>query len=325
MARVVLFLMFVTIVGACRAREPELTGAFKVDGSSTMFPLTSAAVRAFAKPHPAVQVSVAISGTGGGFRTFCRGDVEMQDASRPINATERAACDVQAGVGFVELPVAQDALTIVVHPSNDWVKSLSIAELRKLWEPSAQGGVMRWSDIKSGWPTEPIHLFAPDAESGTFDFFTETVVGTLDALRRDFTATADDTVIVTSVGNDRFALGYVGYGYFEQHKATLRAVAIEGPNADRFGAVLPTQEPRRGAYAPLARTLLLYVNTRALDRPEVSRFVDFYIDQAEALTQSVRGIVLSPRSYELVKQRVSSASAAPYSLTDVPVTTSSEC
>jgi phosphate transport system substrate-binding protein len=304
MPRAVILLMILSSAAACRGRAPELTGAIKIDGSSTMFPLTSAAVKAFAKPHPAVQISVAVSGTGGGFRTFCRGEVEIQDASRPISGAERMACE-ESDVSFIELPVAQDAVTIIVHPSNDWLKSLSIADLKKMWATEADGRVMRWSDVNAQWPSQPIHLFGPGTLSGTFDFFTAAVAGAPGASRRDYTASEDDNVIVKSVADDRLALGYVGHGYFERNKGSLRAVAIAGPDADRLGAVLPTEDNvRRGVYAPLARTLLLYVNSTALDRPAVSAFVNFYVDQAEALTRSVHGIVLTGRSYDLVKQRV---------------------
>jgi phosphate transport system substrate-binding protein len=304
MARVFLGSMILAAAVACGGREPALSGAIKVDGSSTMYPLTSAAVQAFGKPNTAVRISVNVSGTRGGFQTFCRGETEIQDASRPINATERASC-AQSGVKFIEVPVAQDAVVLIVHPSNDWITSLTIADLKTMWQPEAEGRVIRWSDVRPEWPSESLHLFGPGGQSGTFDFFTEAVVGSVDASRRDYSASEDDTVIVKSVGGDRLALGYVGYAYYEQNKAMLRAVAIAGPNADRFGPVLPTDENvRRGAYAPLSRTLLLYVNTQALERPEVSAFVNFYVEQADTLTRSIRGIPLSLRAYELVRQRL---------------------
>jgi phosphate transport system substrate-binding protein len=304
MRRAFLLLFALPAMVACGAREPELSGAIRIDGSSTVFPLTSAAVKAFTVAHPAVQISVAVSGTSGGFETFCGAEVEIQDASRPINAMERAACE-QSGVTFVEVPIAQDALTVIVHPLNDWVKSLSIADMKKIWRPEAEGVVKKWSDVHAEWPSEPLHLFGPGARSGTFDYFTQAVIGVVDASRRDYTGSEDDKVIVTSVAGDRLALGYVGYAYYQQNKPSLRAVAIAGPDADRLGAVLPTDENvRRGVYAPLARPLLLYVNAKALDRSVVSAFLHFYVDQAEALSRSVHGIALSPRAYELVRQRL---------------------
>jgi phosphate transport system substrate-binding protein len=295
--------MVVVTLAACRSPE-GLSGTIKADGSSTVFPITTAAVDAFAKHHPAVRIAVAVSGTSGGFATFCRGETEIQNASRPITRAERGACE-QSGVSFLEVPVAQDALTVIVHPSNSWAETLTIAELKTLWEPAAEGRVGRWADVRSGWPAEPIHLFGPGALSGTFDFFTEVVVGKVDASRRDYTGSEDDNVIVKGVADNRLALGYVGYGYFEQHKASLRAVAIAGPNADRFGAVLPSPENvRRGTYSPLARTLFIYVNLEALERADVATFVRFYVDQAEDLVRALHGIPLSPRAYDLVRHRV---------------------
>jgi phosphate transport system substrate-binding protein len=208
-------------------------------------------------------------------------------------------------VSFIEVPVAYDAVTIVVHPQNNWATSMTMAELKRLWEPAAEGKVMRWRDVRAGWPDEPIRLFGPGALSGTFDFFTETVNGTLDASRQDYTASEDDTVIVNGVAADRLALGYVGYGYVEQNKNALRAVAIAGAHAERLGAVMPSPDNvQRGAYAPLARTLFIYVNANAMQRPEVSQFVDFYLEQDEDLVRSVGGIAMSHRAYELVRTRV---------------------
>jgi phosphate transport system substrate-binding protein len=195
MTRAVCWLLFVSTAVACGRGKPELSGVIKIDGSSTVSPLTTAAVKAFAKPHPAVQISVNVSGTSGGFERFCRGETEIENASRAINARERAACE-QGGVSFIEVPVAQDAVTVIVHPSNDWVKSVSLADLKKMWEPAAQRKVKQWSDIRSDWPSQPLHLFGPGAQSGTFDFFTEAIVGTVDASRRDYTASEDDQVIL---------------------------------------------------------------------------------------------------------------------------------
>ena len=269
----------------------------------TVFPLTSAVVDAFTKRNPGVKIAVHSSGTTAGFQAFCRGASEIQNASRPINTAEQGAC-AQANVTFIELPVAQDAITVIVHPQNDWATSLTLAELKKMWEPAAEGRVVRWSDVHGGWPAEPIHLFGPGALSGTFDFFTE-VIGTVGSSRKDYTASEDDGVILKGVEADRLALGYLGYGYYEGNKAALRAVAIAGPNAERLGPVVPSSENvRRGVYDPLSRMLFIYVNAQALDRPEVSAFVRFYLDQDESLIRKVGGIPLSTRGYELVKQRM---------------------
>ena len=304
MTRQICAMWLMLIAAGCGEPAPGLVGTIKIDGSSTVFPLTSAVVESFVKKHGGVKISVGVSGTGGGFEKFCRNEIEIHDASRPITARERDACD-RVSVNFIEVPVAYDAVTIVVHPQNDWATSMTMAELKRLWEPAAEGSVMRWRDVRPGWPDEPIRLFGPGALSGTFDFFTETVTGTLDASRKDYTASEDDTVIVNGVAADRLALGYVGYGYVEQNRNALRPVAIAGANADRLGPVRPSPENvQRGAYAPLARTLFIYVNANALQRPEVSAFVDFYLEEDEDLVRSVGGIAMSHRAYELVRARV---------------------
>jgi phosphate transport system substrate-binding protein len=304
-----LLLATLLLTAACGRSGCNLTGAIKTDGSSTVAPLTSAVVGAFVQKNPDVQISVSATGTTAGFQSFCQGTTEIANASRPINAAEESAC-VQSGVQFIELPVAQDAITVIVHPSNDWAQNMSIAELKKLWEPAAEGRVMRWADVRADWPAEPIKLVGPGPLSGTFDFFTETIVGVVDSSRRDYSGSEDDDAIVKAVANDRLALGFLGYGNYERHKDALRAVAIAGPHAARLGAVLPSSENvRRGVYAPLALTLFIYVNSKTLDRPEVSAFVRFYLTQDEALVSSVGGIPLSSRAYELVRDRVQQRTA----------------
>lgn len=282
-----------------------LVGEIRADGSSTVYPLTTAVTENFVKLNPAVKIAVEVSGTGGGFEKFCRGVTDIQDASRPINDAERSQCD-QAGVKFVEVPVAHDGLTIIVHASNDWAQSMTVAELRKLWAPEAEKTTTRWSQLRAGWPDREVRLFGPGPKSGTFDYFTEMVVGTLDQSRQDYTASEDDTVIVKGVAADPDALGYVGYGYFEKNRAALRAVAIDDQDDSiGRGAIAPSPENvRRGVYRPLSRTLLIYVNVRSLDRPEVAAFVNYYLKQDEELVSEVGGIAMSSRSYELVRQRV---------------------
>jgi phosphate transport system substrate-binding protein len=270
------------------AREPGLTGEIKASGSSTVHPLTSAVAESFVKQHPDVKISVASSGTSAGFQQFCRGEIDVQSASRPINADERAACE-RSGVAFLEIPVAYDALTIIVHPANDWTSSISVAELKRLWEPDAEGKVTRWSDVKPGWPNEPIKLFGPGAR----------------ASRKDYSASEDDTVIVKGVSADRYALGYVGFGYFHQNEKALKAVPLAGPDAERLGAVLPSiDNVQRGAYRPLSRTLFVYVNGKSLNGPALSQFVTFYLKQDQSLVREVGGIPMTARAYELVQQRV---------------------
>ena len=297
------------MVAGCANSSPEAAGAptahITADGSSTVFPLTKAVSAEFQQLHPAVKVSVAVSGTGNGFDKFCRGEIDIQSASRPIDATEKAACD-KKNIAFLEVPVAFDALTIIVHPSNHWATSMTIAELRKVWEPAAHGRVMRWADVRAGWPNQPIHLFGPGTASGTFDFFTEVVAGTTGASRTDYTASEDDGVIVRGVAADPHALGYVGYGHFAQSGASLKAVAIDSQSgSEPRGPVVPeTDTVRRGLYHPLSRALFIYVNAKSAERKAVGDFVTFYLTQDEALIDRVGGIPLSSRAYELIRERV---------------------
>lgn len=297
------------MVAGCANSSPEAAGAptahITADGSSTVFPLTNAVSAEFQQLHPAVKVSVAASGTGSGFDKFCRGEIDIQSASRPIDATEKAACD-KKNIAFLEVPVAFDALTIIVHPSNHWATSITIAELRKLWAPAAQGRVMRWSDVRAGWPSEPIHLFGPGTASGTFDFFTEVVTGTTGSSRRDYNASEDANVIVRGVAADPYCLGYVGYGHFAQHEPALKAVAVDGQlGAAGQGPVVPEVDTvRRGLYQPLSRALFIYVNAKSAEREVLNDFVTFYLAQDEALIDRVGGIPLSSRAYELIRERV---------------------
>lgn len=300
----VIGVVIVASLVACSTR-PGLEGEIRADGSSTVYPLTTAVTEGFIKLNPGVKVTVDVSGTSGGFEKFCRGETDVQDASRPINADERALCDGNS-VKYVEIPVAHDGLTVIVNAQNDWAASMTVAELKTLWAPDAEKTISRWSQVREGWPDEEIHLFGPGPMSGTFDYFTEAVVGVLDASRKDYTASEDDMVIVNGVGNDPHALGYVGYGYFEQNRSALRAVAIDdGDDAIGRGAVPPSPENvRRGAYRPLSRTLFIYVNVRSLDRPAMAHFVDFYLRRDEELVREVGGIAMTSRSYELVRERV---------------------
>jgi phosphate transport system substrate-binding protein len=299
-----LAVVVIVVMTGCGRDAPGLTGVIKADGSSTVHPLTAAVAESFVKQHPEVQVSVAISGTSAGFQQFCRGEADVQNASRPINAGERAAC-AASGIDFVEIPVAYDALTLIVHPANDWASTITVDELKRLWEPAAEGRVMRWSDVRAGWPDQPIQLFGPGQSSGTFDYFTEAVTGTSRASRKDYTASEDDTVTVKGVADNRYALGYVGYSYFHQNEKTLKAVPLAGPEAVRLGAVLPSIDTvQRGTYRPLSRTLFIYVNAASLERPALAEFVTFYLKQDQGLVREVGGIPMTLRTYELVQQRV---------------------
>src|SRR5512134_630002 len=239
----------------------------KIDGSSTVFPVTEAVAEDFQKAKKQqVKVTVGISGTGGGFKKFCRAETDISNASRPILKSEMADCQ-KAGVEYIELPVAFDALTVVVNPKNAFIKQLTVAEMRKIWEPSAQGKVTRWSQVNPQWPDQPMKLFGPGADSGTFDYFTEAVVGKSKSSRGDFTASEDDNVLVQGVANDRNALGYFGFAYYIENQKKLKAVAIDGGK----GPVLPSAKSvEDGTYQPLSRPIFIYVSKKSLDsKPEV--------------------------------------------------------
>jgi phosphate transport system substrate-binding protein len=269
----------------------------KVDGSSTVFPVTEAVAEDFQKSKKgAIKVTVGISGTGGGFKKFCRGETDVSNASRPILKKEMEAC-AQAGIKYIELPVAFDALTVVVNPSNTFLTSISVEELKKMWEPAAQGKVMKWSDVNPAWPAEPLKLFGAGADSGTFDYFTEAIVGKAKSSRGDFTASEDDNVLVQGVSRDKHALGFFGYAYYAENQKKLRAVPIV-EKAGKPG-VLPSMETViNGTYQPLARPIFIYVNNASLDKPEVKEFVEFYLKHGGTLAREVKYVPLTDADYK---------------------------
>jgi phosphate transport system substrate-binding protein len=278
-----------------------------VDGSSTVYPITEAVAEEFQRANRGARVTVGISGTGGGFQKFCRDEIDIADASRPIRPIESEAC-AKAGVEYIELPVAYDGLAVVVNPKNTWAASMTVAELRKLWEPAAQGQIMRWNQIRDGWPDREIHLFGAGVDSGTFDYFTEAIVGKEDASRGDYTSSEDDNVIVQGVVSDEGALGYFGYAYYEENRDRLKLVAIDdGDAANGAGAILPSPETvMGGTYRPLSRPIFIYPKVKAMARPEIKQFLDFYLTRGTSLVREVGYIPLSAEEYELVRQRLSS-------------------
>ncbi len=243
----------------------------------------------------AVRVTVGISGTGGGFKKFCRGETDVQDASRPISASEMEACRA-GGVQYYELPVAFDALTIAVSPQATWIDSVTVAELKLMWDPSAQGRVLKWNQIRPSWPDMPLKLFGAGSDSGTFDYFTEAVVGKAKASRGDYTASEDDNTLVQGISNDKHALGYIPYAYYEPNKKRLKAVAVDGGH----GPVFPSRETvENAAYQPLSRPMFIYVNSKSAGKPEVKRFVEFYLAQAPTLVPQVKYVPLPQQAYDL--------------------------
>ncbi len=291
-------LLAVALAAGLYAHLP-LAGAdalVKVDGSSTVYPITEAVAEEFQKAKKgAVKVTVGISGSGGGFKKFCRGETDISDASRPILEKEMKAC-AEAGIKYVELPVAFDALTVVINPKNTWVKELKVEELKKMWEPGAQGKIMTWNQVNPAWPNAPLKLFGPGADSGTFDYFTDAINGKEKASRGDFTASEDDNVLVQGVSRDVNALGYFGMAYYAENKDKLKAAAIVNKGSSK--AVLPSLETvMAGTYQPLARPIFIYVSEKAMQRAEVREFVEFYLKNAPKLVKEVGYVPLSQAHY----------------------------
>jgi len=276
-----------------------LEGRVEIDGSSTVFPITEAVAEEFVKRHPRVKVTVAISGTGGGFKRFTVGETDINNASRPITLREMEAAR-QNKIDWIELPVAFDGLAIVVHPQNTWLSCITVAELKKMWEPAATGVVTRWNQVNPAWPDMPLRLYGAGTDSGTFDYFTEAIMGKSRSSRGDYTASEDDNVLVQGVAGDGFSLGYMGLAYYEENKDKLKLVAVDGGQ----GCVYPTMETvSTGQYQPLSRPLFIYVSARAAERPEVDAFVRFYLENAARLAKEVGYIPLPKQAYELALQR----------------------
>ena len=269
-------------------------GSITIDGSSTVFPATQAIAEEFRSVSPKTMVTIGVSGTGGGFQKFGRGEVDIANASRPITAEEAAIAE-DNGIEFVELEVAYDGLAVVVNPENDWVTSLSVEQLKKIWEPAAQGTITHWNQINPEWPNEEIHLFGPGVASGTFDYFTEAIVGESGTSRGDYTASEDDNVLVQGVSGDKFGLGFFGLAFYEANKDKLKLVPIDNGN----GPVKATFETiRDGSYAPLSRPLFIYVNSTSLRNPKVIDFVRFYLEEASDLMKDVGYVPLTEAEYK---------------------------
>jgi phosphate transport system substrate-binding protein len=276
------------------AGDKAASSEIKIDGSSTVFPITEAVAEAFQKSKSGkTRVAVGVSGTGGGFKKFCRGETDISDASRPILQKEIDACK-EKGIEYLELPIAYDALTVVVNSSNTWAGTLKMGELKKMWEPAAQGKVNNWKEIRAGFPDAPLKLFGAGTSSGTFDYFTEAVNGKAKAGRGDYTASEDDNTLVKGIAGDKNALGYFGYSYYEANKAQLKAVGIDSGK----GAVLPSVDTvKNGTYTPLSRPLFIYINSKALDKPAVKEFVDYYLTNAAKFSASTKYIPLPAEAY----------------------------
>jgi len=274
------------------------------DGSSTVYPISEAVAEEFRKVSPQIKVTVGISGTGGGFKKFCGGETDISDASRPIKPTEVELCQ-KNGVEYIELPVAYDGLAIMVNPKNDWATCMTVAELKRLWEPEAQGKITKWSQVRAGWPDKDIRLVGAGVDSGTYDYFTEAIVGKEHASRGDFQSSEDDNVLVQGIASDPAALGFFGYAYYDENRERLKLVAVDDEKPDNgAGCVVPSVETvRSGLYQPLSRPLFVYVARKSADRPEVAAFLKFYLEQGPELVKEVGYVPLPTEAYALAKSR----------------------
>ena len=271
------------------------SGRIAIDGSSTVYPITEGVAEEFQKKYRGeYRVTVGVSGTGGGFEKFCRGETDISDASRPISQSEKEKC-AQNGIEYIKMPVAYDGITVVVNPNNNWANSITVNELKTIWKPEAQGEVTSWSDVRSSWPDAQMSLFGPGSDSGTFDYFTEAIVGEEGSSRGDYTASEDDNVLVKGVERDENALGYFGYAYYAENKDSLKALAIDDGDGS---AVKPNQQTiESGNYTPLSRPLFIYVKKSALDKPGVRTFVEYYMQESKPIIQDVGYVPLSRQSY----------------------------
>jgi phosphate transport system substrate-binding protein len=275
---------------AAGSSAAALSGTVKIDGSSTVYPITEAVAEEFQKANPGVKVTAAFAGTGGGFKKFCAGETDMNDASRPIKPSSGDTADAkseqtlckEAGIDYVELGIATDGLSVLVNPQNTWVDCLTTAELKKMWDTGST--VKTWADVRAGWPADPIKLFGPGADSGTFDYFTEVINGKAKQSRSDYTQSEDDNALVTGIAGDKNALGYFGFAYYEENKDKIKIVPIDSGS----GCITPSQETiAGGTYKPLSRPLFIYPSLKALKRPEFAAFVQYYLDNVNTYVDEI--------------------------------------
>ncbi|WP_017651954.1 PstS family phosphate ABC transporter substrate-binding protein [Fortiea contorta] len=282
---------------ATEVADSPKVAAIRIDGSSTVYPITEAIAKEYqttAKNSPPIEVK--ISGTSGGFEKFCAGEIDISNASRPISQEEMAVCNKNS-IRFIEIPVAFDALTIAVNPQNDWAKDITIAELKKIWEPAAEGKITRWNQVRPSWPDRPLTLYGAGDKSGTFDYFTQATVGKAKASRKDYTASEDDNVLVDGISKDPNALGYFGFAYYEANQNKLKVLAVNSGK----GAVLPSRATvEKAQYQPLSRPLLIYVNPwSAQQNGAVYKFVDYYVRNASKTANSVGYVPLPAEAYQI--------------------------
>ena len=280
---------------------PKGSTAIRIVGSSTVFPISQAMAEEFMKANSGVNITVGESGTSGGFKKFIKGEVEIADASRPIDEKEIASLK-EAGIEFIEIPVAFDGLSVVVNKDNTWVDHLTVEELKKMWAPDSK--VNNWKDVRAGFPDQELKLYGAGTDSGTFEYFTEAIVGKKKASRSDYTGSEDDNQLVQGVKGDKGALGYFGFAYYVENKDSLKIVKIDGGK----GPIEPTADTiNTGTYAPLSRPLFIYINKKALDNPTVKKFLDFYLGEGKELISSVGYVPLPEEAYTMGKDRIANA------------------
>lgn len=291
------------IIGCGSGKESDdgLSGEVNIDGSSTVFPITEAVAEEFRSVAPGVRVTIGVSGTGGGFQKFIRGETDINNASREIQPSEIKKAEAN-GVEYLRLSVAYDGLAVVVHPENDWVDYLTVEELKKIWRPEAQGTITRWSQIRDGWPDEELHLFGPGVASGTYDYFTEVIVGKSGSSRGDFTASEDDNVLVQGVSTDPYALGFFGLAYYEENAGKLKLIAVDNGEGK---PVKPSMETvSNGTYAPLSRPLFIYVSESAAQKKPVQEFLRFYLESAPKLAKEIGYVPMPDSVYQEQKDKL---------------------
>ena len=274
-----------------------LTGKVKVDGSSTVFPITEAVAEEFGKVNPDVRVTVGVSGTGGGFKKFCKDETDINDASRPIKDKEVKLCEPN-NIGYIEIPVAFDGLSVVVNKDNDWIDYLTVDELNAIWKAGSTKRM--WSDVRSGWPRKPIKLFGPGTDSGTFDYFKEAIIGKKNNIRADFDKSEDDNFLVNGVAGNKYAMAFFGYAYYKENSSKIRVVPIDGGS----GPISPTEVTiNDGTYAPLSRPIFIYINSNSAEKTQVTAFIDYYIENAKNLVGEVGYIPLPDSDYDKASER----------------------
>lgn len=303
-----LALILAAMLSADKLHAAQGRKIIQIDGSSTVYPITEAVAEEFQKLYRDVKVVVGVSGTGGGFKRFAAGELDISDASRQIKPQEAELCK-QNNVQYLELAVAYDGLAVIVNHENAWVNSLTTAELKKIWEPDAQGVVTKWSQVRKGFPDTEIRLFGPGTDSGTFDYFTEAICGKSGASRGDYTASEDDNVLVQGIASDTAGLGYFGLAYYEQNMDSLKIVPIDDlDDSNGKGPIAPSLETvKNGTYRPLSRPLFIYVNRKSLSKSEIRNFVDFFIKHAPALSKEVGYIPLPEEMYKKSQEQLKQA------------------